>query len=70
MPRESVPLDDVIRSMMNHVIHNHWLRQEVSKGRIKIMYTSSVKIMVNKFIKALLSDKFKKNYGIIKANPL
>ena len=30
----------------------------VFKGRIKIMYTPSAKIMVNGFIKVLLSNKF------------
>ena len=39
-------------------IYNHWLRWEVYKGRIKVIYTLSIEIMIDNFIKALLSDKF------------
>ena len=32
MPRESVPLDDVIRSMMNHVITKGYYKNVISQG--------------------------------------
>ena len=41
MPRESVPLDDVIRSMMNHVIPYTII------GSYSFLYTFTLNVIIN-----------------------
>jgi hypothetical protein len=48
-----------LRTKLRHVdIHNHWLRQEITQGRIDVVYTSSAQLLADGFTKALPSDKF------------
>jgi predicted DNA-binding protein (UPF0251 family) len=43
-----------LQTKLRHVdIHNHWLRQEVTEGRIKIAYTPSAEIMADGLTKSL-----------------
>jgi hypothetical protein len=44
---------------LSHVdIHNHWLRQEVLRGRIQVEYVQSAEIIANSFTKVLLGNKW------------
>ena len=50
----------VLQTRLRHVdIHNHWLRQEVLNGTIKVVYTPSNELMADGLTKPLQSTKFK-----------
>lgn len=49
-----------LRTKLRHVdIHNHWLRQEVSTGRIRVEYTPSAEMMADGLTKALPVGKWR-----------
>jgi len=49
-----------LKTKLKHVdIHNHWLRQEVENGTLRIIYTPTDEIFADGFTKALQGDKFK-----------
>ena len=49
-----------LQTKLRHVdIHNHWLRQEASNGRISVEYTPSKDMLANGFTKALQNNAFK-----------
>ena len=48
-----------LRTKLRHVdIHNHWLRQEVSKGRINVTYTPSKDMIADGLTKTLSRESF------------
>ena len=48
-----------LRTSLRHVdIHNHWLRQEVSRGSLAVSYTPSAKMLADGLTKALVSATF------------
>ena len=49
-----------LQTKLRHVdIHNHWLRQEASNGRISVEYTPSEDMLADGFTKALQNNAFK-----------
>ena len=49
----------VLQTKLRHVdIHNHWLRQEVQNGMIKVEYTESAQMMADGLTKALQNNDF------------
>jgi hypothetical protein len=49
-----------LQTKLRHIdIHNHWLRQEVQKGRIEVVYTESAQQMADGLTKALTNNAFK-----------
>jgi len=62
-----------LRTKLQHVdIHNYWLRQEVSRGRIQINYTPTHSIMANGLTKALnfpLRQRFLQQIGVTEPPP-
>jgi hypothetical protein len=49
-----------LQTKLRHVdIHNHWLRQEVQKGRIDVRYTPTKEMIANGLTKALSKSEFK-----------
>ena len=49
----------VLQTRLRHIdIHNHWLRQEVSQGRISPVYTPSAENMADGLTKALQQESF------------
>jgi hypothetical protein len=49
----------LLQTKLRHVdIHNHWLRQETSSGRIKVEYTPSQDMLADGFTKALQNNAF------------
>ena len=57
-----------LQTKLRHVdIHNHWLRQEVSSGKIKIEYTPSSSMTADGLTKALnfpLHQRFLQQIGV------
>ena len=50
----------VLQTRLRHVdIHNHWLRQEVLNGTIKVVYTPSNELMADGLTKPLQGTMFK-----------
>jgi hypothetical protein len=48
-----------LRTKLRHVdIHNHWLRQEVTQGRIDVIYTPSAQLLADGFTKSLPRESF------------
>jgi hypothetical protein len=48
-----------LQTKLRHVdIHNHWIRQEVNNGRIKVVYTPSNEMIADGFTKALPREKW------------
>jgi hypothetical protein len=48
-----------LQTKLRHVdIHNHWIRQEVNNGRIRVVYTPSDKMIADGFTKALQREKW------------
>jgi hypothetical protein len=48
-----------LQTKLRHVdIHNHWLRQEVQNGSIKVVYTESAKMIADGLTKALTNNTF------------
>jgi hypothetical protein len=48
-----------LQTKLRHVdIHNHWLRQEVSQGRINVEYTESQNMIADGLTKALPAEQF------------
>jgi len=49
----------VLQTKLRHVdIHNHWLRQEVQNGMIRVEYTESARMMADGLTKALQNNDF------------
>ena len=49
----------LLQTKLRHIdIHNHWLRQEVSKGRIAVEYTPSQSMLADGLTKALQNNAF------------
>ena len=49
-----------LKTKLKHVdIHNHWLRQEVENGTLRIIYTPTDEIFADGITKPLQGDKFK-----------
>lgn len=49
-----------LQTKLRHVdIHNHWLRQEVTSGRIQVVYTKSADMMADGLTKALPANQWK-----------
>ena len=50
----------LLQTKLRHVdIHNHWLRQEISTGKILVDYTPSQDMLADGFTKALQNKAFK-----------
>ena len=48
-----------LQTKLRHVdIHNHWLRQEVTRNRINVVYTKSKDMIADGLTKVLLAEKF------------
>jgi hypothetical protein len=48
-----------LRTKLRHVdIHNHWLRQEITQGRIDVVYTPSAQLLADGFTKSLPREAF------------
>jgi hypothetical protein len=48
-----------LQTKLRHVdIHNHWLRQEVMRNRINVVYTKSRDMIADGLTKVLLAEKF------------
>ena len=48
-----------LKTKLRHVdIHNHWLRQEVQEGKIKVEYTRSAEMIADGLTKALPKGKW------------
>lgn len=48
-----------LKTNLRHVdIHNHWLRQEVERNRIRVAYTKSAEMMADGLTKTLFQDRF------------
>ncbi|KJZ73157.1 hypothetical protein HIM_07541 [Hirsutella minnesotensis 3608] len=48
-----------LKTKLRHVdVHNHWLRQEVQKGTIKVTYRPSTELVADGLTKALQGSKF------------
>ena len=58
-----------LQTKLRHVdIHNHWLRQEATKGTIAVTYVPSAKMLADGLTKALPSNKwstFLKQLGLV-----
>jgi Reverse transcriptase (RNA-dependent DNA polymerase) len=53
-----------LQTKLRHVdIHNHWLRQEVSRGRINVEYTESQNMIADGLTKALPAEQFHRFRG-------
>ena len=51
----------LLQTKLRHVdIHNHWLRQEVSTGRITVEYTLSQDMLADGLTKALQNNTFER----------
>lgn len=51
----------LLQTKLRHVdIHNHWLRQEVSSGRIKVEYIQSDQMLADGLTKALPPNRWSK----------
>jgi hypothetical protein len=50
----------LLQTKLRHVdIHNHWLRQEVSQGRIIVEYTPSQHMLADGLTKVLQNNAFR-----------
>ena len=50
-----------LKTQLRHIdIHNHWLRQEVEKGAVQVVYTESAELMADGLTKALQGAKYEK----------
>ncbi|CCE27671.1 uncharacterized protein CPUR_01145 [Claviceps purpurea 20.1] len=50
-----------LQTKLRHVdIHNHWLRQEVSRGNISVEYVESAEMIADGFTKVLPVNKWPK----------
>jgi len=48
-----------LQTKLRHVdVHNHWLRQEVSRGRINVTYTKSQDMIADGLTKVLPTETF------------
>jgi len=48
-----------LQTKLRHVdIHNHWLRQEVMRNQINVVYTKSRDMIADGLTKVLLAEKF------------
>jgi hypothetical protein len=60
-----------LQTKLRHVdIHNHWLRQEATKGTIAITYVPSAEMLADGLTKALPSNKwatFLKQLGLVES---
>ena len=58
-----------MQTRLKHInIHNHWLRQEARNKIISVHYLSIDRIIIDRFIKALLKkrfERFKQLVGLI-----
>jgi hypothetical protein len=58
-----------LKTSLRHVdIHNHWLRQEHSRGKIDVVYTESAKMMADGLTKALAQrpfESFREQMGLV-----
>jgi hypothetical protein len=58
-----------LKTSLRHVdIHNHWLRQEHSRGKIDVVYTESAKMMADGLTKALVQgafESFREQMGLV-----
>lgn len=63
-----------LQTELRHVdIHNHWIRQEVSTGRISVEYTPTADIIADGLTKALPPNKwpeFQEQLGLIPAEAI
>ena len=49
-----------LKTQLRHVdIHNHWLRQEVQRGAVSVIYTESAALMADGLTKSLQGPRFK-----------
>ena len=59
-----------LQTKLRHVdIHNHWLRQEASKGRINVVYVKSAEMIADGLTKALPLEgfqRFRDQIGLVK----
>ena len=52
---------NALKTQLRHVdIHNHWLRQEIKEGRVKVTWKATDHILADGLTKALQAGKFKK----------
>jgi len=50
-----------LKTKLRHVdIHNHWLRQEVQAGAIRVEYTESAQMIADGLTKALTNNSFER----------
>jgi hypothetical protein len=60
-----------LQTKLRHVdIHNHWLRQEATKGTIAVTYVPSAEMLADGLTKALPSNKwatFLKQLGLVES---
>jgi hypothetical protein len=61
-----------LQTKLRHVdIHNHWLRQEVSRGKIMVAYISTENMLADGLTKSLPANKwenFLNQLGLVERN--